>query len=58
MAKDQLQSNVDLVEQPETEQNALVPTVQEARLIKYDNACRALAEASGADEVKDILDGA
>ena len=57
MIDNQLQSNADR-EHPETEQNALAPTVQEARLIKYDSACRALAEASDVDEVKDVLDQA
>ena len=57
MIDNQLQSNADR-EHPETEQNALVPAVQEAHLIKYDSACRALAEASGVDEVKDVLDQA
>ena len=57
MIDNQLQANAD-GERAETEQNALVPTVQEARLIKYDSACRALAEASAVDEVKEVLDQA
>ena len=57
MIDNQLQSNADL-EHAETEQKALVPAAQQAQLIKYDSACRALAEASGTDEVKDILDRA
>ena len=57
MIDNQLQSDADL-EHAETEQKALVPAVQEAQLIKYDSACRALAEASSIDEVKDILDRA
>jgi hypothetical protein len=57
MIESQLQSNANR-EHPATEQNALAPAVQEARLIKYDSACRALAEASNVDEVKDVLDQA
>jgi hypothetical protein len=57
MIDNQLQSHAD-GEQPETEQNGLVPAVQEARMIKYDSACRALAEASAVDEVKEVLDQA
>jgi len=55
MIDGQLQSNADH-EHPDTEQNALVPAVQETHLIKYDSACRALAEASAVDEVKEVLD--
>ena len=57
MIESQLQSNANC-EHPATEQNALAPAVQEAHLIKYDSACRALAEASDVDEVKDVLDQA